>query len=116
MIIGKATGKLLYLGVKNKYCSICARSKVKNTPVKEHICYKNWSASSTAMEPAIIVEGFNASIIMHNLRYLTFIGDGDSTVYSEIRKKVAYGETVTRHYFQKCACFYYGFRFKKLSA
>ena len=37
IIIGKATGKLLYLGVRNKYCSACAQG------IPKHQCYKNWA-------------------------------------------------------------------------
>ncbi|KAB0790570.1 hypothetical protein PPYR_15020, partial [Photinus pyralis] len=72
VIIGKATGKILFLGVRNKYCSVCARAK-KEDEIKEHICYKNWTASSGAMESDIIVEGFNHSISMHKIKYLKFI-------------------------------------------
>ena len=43
IIIGKETGKLLYLGVRNKYCHACAR----NIPKEAHICFKNWNNSSS---------------------------------------------------------------------
>jgi hypothetical protein len=29
-IVGHRTGKVLYMGVKNKYCMICARASHKN--------------------------------------------------------------------------------------
>ncbi|XP_031333159.1 uncharacterized protein LOC116182246 [Photinus pyralis] len=96
VIIGRATGKLLYLGVRNKFCSICARAQNKNNEPKKHLCFRNWTGSSSSMEADIIVEGFNSSINMHNLRYKKFIADGDSTVYSHIRKRVSYGEQVVK--------------------
>ena len=34
IIIGLKTGKLLHIGVRNKYCSVCA--------IAENDCYKNW--------------------------------------------------------------------------
>ena len=54
IIIGKATGKLLYLGVRNKYCSACSQGISQ----EQHTCYKNWSASSSEMETDIFLEGF----------------------------------------------------------
>ncbi|XP_031327537.1 uncharacterized protein LOC116166782 isoform X2 [Photinus pyralis] len=95
VIIGKATGKILFLGVRNKYCSVCARAK-KEDEIKEHICYKNWTASSGAMESDIIVEGFNHSISMHKIKYLKFIADGDSSVFAKIKQKVTYGNEVEK--------------------
>lgn len=52
-IIGQKTKKLLYVGVKNKFCYVCA------TTNSEHRCYKNYTGSSTGMEQCIFVEGFN---------------------------------------------------------
>lgn len=80
-IIGKRTGKVLYMAVKNKYCCICQKNG--STP-KEHPCYKNFDGSSTAMESTIIAEGFKRSIEMHNVIYARFIADGDSSTYAKI--------------------------------
>lgn len=77
--------------MRNKYCSICNRSENKDEPAPNHLCFKNWTGSSSAMEQDIIVEGFNNSIKMHNLRYKKFIADGDSSVYSKIKRNVFYG-------------------------
>ena len=33
IIIGKETGKLLYIGVRNKYCSVCARAEKSGEPL-----------------------------------------------------------------------------------
>ncbi|XP_072385923.1 uncharacterized protein CLS isoform X1 [Diabrotica undecimpunctata] len=88
-IIGKRTGKLLYLGVKNKYCCVCA----SKNPITPHVCYKNYNSISTAMESAIVVEGFveEQSIQMHNLKYKYFIADGDSSTYKKICEAKPYG-------------------------
>lgn len=94
VIIGKHTGKILFLGIRNKYCSICARSSTQD--VNDHICYKNWDERkpSTAMEQDVIVEGFKNSESMHGVRYKYFIGDGDSSVYKRIMQSVPYGRSV----------------------
>ncbi len=84
IIIGKETSKLLFLGVRNKYCSSCAR----NIPVDKHRCYRNWSASSSEMETDIILEGFLEAERVHGVRYTKFIGDGDSSVYPTLLQNV----------------------------
>ena len=77
IIIGKATGKLLYLGVRNKYCSACAQG----IPTDKHQCYKNWASSSSEMETDILLEGFRVAESTHGVRYMRMVGDGDSSVY-----------------------------------
>ena len=84
IIIGKETGKLLYLGVRNKYCHACA----KNIPREKHTCYKNWTASSSEMETDIILEGFMEAERVHGVRYTKFVGDGDSSVYPTLLQNV----------------------------
>ena len=70
VIFGAATKRLLFIGVQNKYCSICAISEHQNlatTPT--HQCFKKWSGSSCAVEA---VEGFQMSESMHGKRYCIF--------------------------------------------
>lgn len=90
-IIGFETKKVLFLGIRNAYCCVCAVAKNKNTVPKEHRCFKNWSKSSTAMEADGIVEGFKCSIDMHKIKYKTLIGDGDSSVTSALSQHLPYG-------------------------
>ena len=78
VIIGHRTQKLLYIGVKNKDCTACARG------IQNHVCYKNWSDSSSAMESAIILEGFLQAESTHGVRYTKFVGDGDSSVHTTL--------------------------------
>lgn len=80
VIIGQATGKLLYIGVRNKYCTACTRG----VPLDKHKCFKNWEKSSSEMESDIILEGFNEAEATHGVRYMNFVGDGDSSVYSTL--------------------------------
>ncbi|CAK1589570.1 unnamed protein product [Parnassius mnemosyne] len=83
-IIGKETKKILFLGVKNKYCSICAQDCNKNQTPRAHQCYENFTGASTAMESTLIVEGFRSSVEMYGLIYGRLISDGDSSTYSKI--------------------------------
>ena len=84
IIIGHATGKLLYIGVQNKYCTACSQG----IPQDKHKCYKNWEDSSSEMEADIILEGFKQAEKTHGVRYLRFVGDGDSSVYPTLIQHV----------------------------
>ena len=56
-IFGAAIKKLLFIGVRNKYYSVYAISKWKNSPPPSHQCYCNWSGTSCAMEANVIAKG-----------------------------------------------------------
>ena len=58
VIFGAATKALLFIGVRNKYYSICAINNRNEKPIPTHQCYRNVSGSSTSMEADIILEGF----------------------------------------------------------
>ena len=97
IIIGQATGKILYMGVRNKYCSVCAISEKKRELPPIHDCHKNWEGPSSSMETDIIVEGFKQAESEHGLRYTTFVGDGDSSVYPNLIAEVpGYGHSIRK--------------------
>ncbi|XP_046396856.1 uncharacterized protein LOC124163807 [Ischnura elegans] len=85
-IVGYHTKKVLFIAVKNKYCTTCARADSKGKEAPEHNCFKNWSShqSSSSMEAAAIVEGFCKSEEMYGVRYARLIADGDSSVYKKV--------------------------------
>lgn len=91
-IIGKYTGEILFLGIKNKYCCICARAERQNINPFDHKCFKNYSGPSTNMESEIIVEGFKESIRINNLIYGKLISDGDASTYSKILQARPYSD------------------------
>ena len=98
-IVGHSTQKVLFLGVRNKLCVMCARTKPGETP-PQHRCFRNWQGSSTSMEKDIIVEGFRRSLEMHGLKYTRLIADGDSSTYKAILEAAPYGNQVV----QKIEC------------
>ena len=100
VIFGKHTGKLLYIGVRNKYCAACINNN--NTQKKtNHICFKNWNCASASMEPDIILEGFRMAEQQHGVRYTKFIGDGDSSVHAQLISGVSgWGYAIQK---QECA-------------
>jgi len=67
IIVGAVTGKLLYIGIRNKQCATCSRANRLHTPVQDHACSKNWTQSSQAMEADIILQGFKEAESGHGL-------------------------------------------------
>lgn len=115
-IIGGYTGEVLFIAVRNRFCSICARAEGKSEEPKEHTCYKNWTESAPAMEANMVVEGFNLSQEMHGVKYGKFIGDGDSSVFAHIQQKVSYGHEVKKLECTNHALKNYGKHLRKLKA
>ena len=105
VIFGNYTKKLLFLGVRNKFCSVCAVAENKGQEPPSHTCYKNWNGSSPAMETDILCEGFQLSESQYGIRYLYVVGDGDSSVMANIRQLVSYGIFV-----QKLECANHAFK------
>ncbi|XP_060859259.1 uncharacterized protein LOC132936536 [Metopolophium dirhodum] len=79
-IIGYRTQKVLFVGIRNKYCIICQKSssmKDKEKPV--HTCFLNWKKASTCMEADGVLQGFSNSVEMHGLKYNCLIGKLSAT-------------------------------------
>ncbi|KAI4468120.1 hypothetical protein MML48_2g00019796 [Holotrichia oblita] len=62
VIIGNQTEKLLFFGMRNKYCSVCARAKNIHCQQEQHNCFKTWSGTSSGMKADILVDGSNKSV------------------------------------------------------
>jgi hypothetical protein len=95
-IIGKRTGKLLYLGVKNKYCHICTIAANEKKPAKKHECNISFSGPSTGMEQTIVVEGLNYIFDKHQVWVKFLIGDGDSSVFARVRERAPFGYKIKK--------------------
>jgi hypothetical protein len=87
VIIGAETKKLLYIGVRNKFCYVCSKHKNKGSEPPKHECFLNYQGPSTGMEGDIIVEGFKRSEEDYGLIYKFYIGDGDSSVFPHIQER-----------------------------
>jgi hypothetical protein len=84
VIIGQVTKKVLYVGVSNKNCSVCSYANTRSIPVREHDCHRNWYESSQAMEADLILKGFIECEETHHVRYMRYIGDGDSSTMATL--------------------------------
>jgi gas vesicle protein len=97
VIIGNKTGKILWLGIRNKYCFKCdlhgkalAISGTQCTVGPSHsgLCWKNYTGTSTSMETDIIKEGFLKSKETHGLFYNAMLGDQDSSCYPSVKESM----------------------------
>ena len=69
------------------------------------------------MESDIILEGFKQAESKHGVRYLRFIGDGDSSVYPTLIQYVpVWGRFITKMECANYACKYYRGSLEKLVA
>ncbi|KAL7292069.1 hypothetical protein TKK_0014344 [Trichogramma kaykai] len=59
---------------------------------KEHNCFKNFDrdAASTAMESAILLEGFQDSIHTHKVLYKVMVADGDTNAFKTLEDSGVY--------------------------
>lgn len=49
IITGYYSQKVLFVGIRNKYCVVCARAAKINPKAKEHKCFKNWGSIRTPL-------------------------------------------------------------------
>ena len=80
LFFGLATQRLLFIGVRTKYCSICSVASSKGEDIRELSYLRTGPDLPQPWESDIIVEGFNLSEYMPGLQYMKFVGDGDSSV------------------------------------
>ena len=99
---------MLFMGVHNKFCSICAVSENKNQQPPLHKCYRNRSGSSASMETYIVSEEFCLSEKHHGVQYMRVTADGDSSVMSTLIQSVPCGSFIQKiecaNHACKCYC------------
>lgn len=87
------TGKVLDVAVMSKYCQVCTVAKDKdNLPI--HLCTQNYTVSSGGMEVAGDLQVFNNSV-NRNVRYVKYLGDGDSNGFMKVMDSKPYGDVVS---------------------
>ena len=102
--ISPKNSKILQYHAMNKTCTAC--SKKKNADMNsdayemwlaEHSphCGKNYEGSAPAMEPAGVKQIFNKSVEERGLRYVNYIGDGDTKSFKMVADSKPYGDEIT---------------------
>ncbi|KAK7089330.1 uncharacterized protein [Littorina saxatilis] len=95
--------KVLDCEVLSNHCDACKKSEKKREGAelarwktahekKKGVCDKNHNGSAGAMEPAGAVNIFRRSETKHNLRYVNFLGDGDSKTYTTLKNEQLYDD------------------------
>ena len=77
---------------KKKHWAVC--NNIDN-PLP-HTCHKNWDDSSSAIESDIIVEGFLQYVQQYREKYNMCIGDGDSSVQSNLVSNIPWGFAIEK--------------------
>lgn len=100
-IIGYYTGKVIDVFVKSSYCKVCEfwNKKEGSEEYEEWLsthteeCHANHQGSSGKMEVEAIIEMFQRSEKNYGVKYMNYIGDGDSKTYMGIINAAPYGDT-----------------------
>jgi len=104
-VISIDSGKCLDYKVLSKVCVACStwESRKESNPeeydtfTQTHECPINHVGSAGAMESARVVDCFGRSLEKRKLRYLNYIGDGDSKSFSEVVASDPYpGKTIEK--------------------
>lgn len=91
-LIGARSGKVVDYVVKNKFCKAC-HDKKKVLSQEDFViweadhreqCSQTHTGSSGRMESDGIKEMFLRSISLYDVKYVNYVGDGDSKTYPEI--------------------------------
>ena len=99
-VISKANWKCLDHIVLSEACKGCQTwSNRTNHPeynswLENHDCSINHTGSSGSMEGKGAIEMFSSSVQKYNLCYKWYIGDGNSSSFSEVVNAKPYGDTV----------------------
>ena len=94
LLLAKKLGRFYLLVSGINIVSACAHSKKVGNENSNHTCFKNWSGLSSSMETN---DGFQKAESQHIVRYLRFIGDGDSSVHPVLVAKVpVWGYTIRK--------------------
>lgn len=83
------TGKVIDFECLSKYCSTCSKPSSAGKP---HHCQKNYTGYSGGMELKGVEQIFKRSIDTRGVRYINFLGDGDSKAYDHVAKENIYGD------------------------
>ncbi|XP_070515610.1 uncharacterized protein [Cardiocondyla obscurior] len=101
-LIGWFTEKVLDVCIKSKFCKSCEYwNKKENTAeyeewaeIHQTQCEINHTGSAGKMKVDAVIEMFQRSEILHNIKYGSYIGDGDSKTYKGIIDAKPYGDFI----------------------
>lgn len=74
-IISFRSNKILFFGIRNRYCCICEKAHALKLSTKDNKCFLNWDKAATGIEADGISEEFARSIELHGLKFNRLIGN-----------------------------------------
>lgn len=101
-VIGAESGKVIDVEVKSSHCKICSdRKGSKNGAAyeawyEEHLpkCASNHKGSAGSMECNGLLDIFKRSEETYGVKYVHYIGDGDSKSYKTLLDALPYGQQI----------------------
>lgn len=99
------TGKVIDVQCLTNYCQGCTLNPKTGEKKEAHdsVCVKNYEGSSGGMEAAGIVKMFHRSLETRDVRYIKFLGDGDSKANKSECDSVPYGQNIVSGKLE-CVC------------
>lgn len=92
-----AIGKVIDVEVLTKYCQTCVIYKHNKNKLKQHQeggkCKANYTGVSGGMESVGAVTIFERSMKKYDVRYVNYLGDGDSKAFKRVVESKPYGDT-----------------------
>jgi hypothetical protein len=85
------TGKVIDIECLSKYCHGCTKGVGLG---QNHTCSKNFEGTSGGMECKGAVAIFQRSVATRGVRYVNYLGDGDSKSFNQVSKDEPYGSDV----------------------
>ena len=100
-VLALTSGKVLDKEVMSKECFACMHNQRMKSEEEftewwedhKNECHANFQGSSGAMDSEGCVRIFKRSVEKHGLKYVEFLGDGDSKAYSRLEEEQVYGDT-----------------------
>lgn len=84
------SGKVLDVEVLSKYCPNCRT----NAPGHKEVCQSNYQGASGGMEVSGALAIFSRSEQVYGVRYVKYLGDGDSKAFLAVKAQKPYGDDV----------------------
>lgn len=82
------TGKVLDVAIMSKDC-LCPE---KSQNIHPDNCTANYSGTNGGMEVAGALQLFHRSQELYNVRYMKYLGDGDSAAFQSVANSLPYGD------------------------
>ncbi|CAN7938957.1 unnamed protein product [Ixodes hexagonus] len=88
------SGKVLDVEAMSKRCAKCGNKDVSSDPRQKEVCQGNYQGTSGGMGVTGALNIFCRSEELHGVRYVKYLGDGDSKAFLAVKSKKPYGDSV----------------------